>query len=318
MQQILLVLLSRTYIILCNKAIECITDPIQITTIYAASLQCLEHGFSRKISLSQPKVPSALAKCFRTGPNTTTVLAAIGSDAAKDIALPATRTLVEPNHAHHQSKSRSDSLSLLAKFESIVSASTNTDIGKKHSIDYSKTDHEIRSFADPLLPDKVTAIANIPTVRKHIASSMFGKRAVYVVSGLRIATSSFTVTEEESSNFTIEAKGSGPPSGTTPGEVGGRVKHDNRERVADSYDTAPGIVFAYQMYVIRAHRTGSETGLFTHKSGFLTGLGGEYEEPLVLVDATKEEIDDDLDEEVEYESVRIGDDELCIYLPPKK
>ena len=248
----------------------------------------------------------------------TTVLAAIGSDAAKDIALPATRTLVEPNHAHHQSKSRSDSLSLWAKFEGIASASTNTDIGKKHSIDYSKTDHEIRSFADPLLPDKVTAIANIPTVRKHIASSMFGKRPVYVVSGLRIATSSFTVTKKESSNFTIEAEGSGPPSGTTPGEVGGRVKHDNRERVTDSYDTAPGIVFAYQMYVIRTHRTGSETELFTHESGFLTGEGGEQEEPLVLVDATKEEIDNDLDEEVEYESVQIGDDELCIYLPPKK
>lgn len=72
------------------------------------------------------------------------------------------------------------------------------------------------------------------------------------------------------------------------------------------------------MYVIRTHRTGSETGLFTHKSGFLTGEGGEHEEPLVLVDATKEEIDDDLDEEVEYESVKIGDDKLCIYLPPKK
>ena len=251
-----------------------------------------------------------------TKPNT--VLAAIGSDAAKDIALPATRTLVEPNHAHHHSKSRSDSLSLWAKFEGIASASTNTDISKKHSIDYSKTDHEIRSFADPLLPDKVTAIANIPTVRKHVDSSMFGKRPVYVVSGLRIATSSFTVTRKQSSSFTIEAEASGPPSGTVPGELGERAKHDHRERVTDSYDTAPGIVFAYQMSVIRTRRSGPETQLFTHGSGFLTGEDGGQEEPLVLVDATKEEIDDDLDEEVDYESVQIGDGELCIYLPPKK
>lgn len=148
---------------------------------------------------------------------------------------------------------------------------------------------------------------------------MFGKRPVYVVSGLRIATSSFNVTKKESSNFTIGAEGSGPPSGTTPGQVGGKAKHDNRERVTDSYDTAPGIVFAYQMYVIRTPRAGSETTeLFTHESGFLTGDGGEKEEPLLLVDATKEEIDEDLDEEVEYESVQIGDDELCIYLSPKK
>jgi hypothetical protein len=248
----------------------------------------------------------------------TTVLAAIGSDDAKDIALPATQTLVEPNHTHHQSKSRSDSLSIWAKFQGIASASINTDIGKLHSIDYSKTHHEIRAFKDPLLPDKVTAIANIPAVRKHIHSGMFGKRPVYVVSGLRIATSSFTVTEKESSNLTIGAEASGPPSGTTPGEVGGKAKHDQQEKVTDSYDTAPGIVFAYQMYVIRTQRAGVETELFTHASAFLTGEGGEKEEPLVLVDATKEEIDEDLEEEVEYESLQVGDDEWCIYLGPKE
>ncbi|KAF7503912.1 hypothetical protein GJ744_002993 [Endocarpon pusillum] len=248
----------------------------------------------------------------------TTVLAAIGSDAAKDIALPATQTLVERNHGHHQSRSRFDSLSLWARFEGLASASTNTEVGAKNSIDYGQTDHEIRSFAEPLLPDKVTAIANIPTVRKHIHSGMFGKRSVYVVSGLRIATSSFTVTKSESSNFTVGAEASGPPSGTTPVEVGATAKHDSRETVTDSYDTAPGIVFAYQMYVIRTRRAGSETELFTHESGFLTGEADEKEEPLVLVDATKEEIDEDLDEEVDYESVQIGDDEWCIYLPPKK
>ena len=249
----------------------------------------------------------------------TTILAALGSDAAKDIALPATRTLVELHHTHRLSKSRSDSLSLLSKFESIASASTNTDISKKHSIDYSKTDHEIRSLAEPLLPDKVIAITNIPTVRKHIDSSRFGKRPVYIISGLRIATSSFTVTKKESFNFTIEAEGSGPSLGTTPVEVGGKIKHDSRERVTDSYETAPGIVFAYQLYVIRTHRTGPETELFTHQSGFLTGDGDgdEQEEPFVLVDGTREEIDNDLDEEVEYESAHIGD-EFCIYLLPKK
>lgn len=261
--------------------------------------------------------PLRLGQVLRHWTKPTAVLAAIGSD-TEGIKLPATRTHVEPNHAHSQSKERSNSLSLWAKFESIASASTNTDIAKKYSIDYSKTDHEIRSFADPILPEKVAKIANIPTVRKYIDSGRFGKRHVYVVSGLRIATSSFTVTKKESSNFTDETEGFGPPSGTTPGKVGGRVKHDNWERVIDSYDTAPGIVFAYQLHVIRSHRTRSETELFPHKSGFLTGEGGEQEEPLVFVNATKEEIDGDLDEEVEYESMQIGDDELCIYLPPKK
>jgi hypothetical protein len=39
---------------------------------------------------------------------------------------------------------------------------------------------------------------------------------------------------------------------------------------------------------------------------------------LILVEATKDEIDEDLEEEVEYESAEIGEDELCVYLPLKK
>lgn len=143
---------------------------------------------------------------------------------------------------------------------------------------------------------------------------MFSKQPMYVVLGLRITTSSFTVTKKESSNYTIKTEGSSLTLGTTLSELGGKAKHDSRERVTDSYDTAPRIMFAYQMYVIRTYRARSKTELFTHESRFLTSKGGEKEEPLVLMDATKEEIDEDLDEYVEYESMQIGDDELCIYL----
>jgi hypothetical protein len=248
----------------------------------------------------------------------TTVLAAVGSGTASEIKLPTPKTIVEPNHAHNRSTSRSDSLSLWSKFEGIASASASTDIGKSNSIDYSKTDHEIQFFSDPLMPETVTAIANYPAVRAQINSGMFGKRAVYIVSGLRIARSSFTVTKENSSNFNVEAEGSGPPTGTVPAEVGGKVKHDGQKKVTDSYDTAPGIVFAYRLNVIRTRRAGVETELFSHKSAFLTDAGGRKEEPLVLVEATKDEIDEDLEEEVEYESAEIGEDELCVYLPLKK
>ncbi|KIW24022.1 uncharacterized protein PV07_09761 [Cladophialophora immunda] len=248
----------------------------------------------------------------------TTVLAAVGSGTASDIKLPTTKTIVEPNHIHSRSESRSTSQSLWFKFEGTASASASADIGKSNSIDYSETDHEIQSFSDPLMPETVTAIANLPAVRAQIDSGMFGKRAVYIVSGLRIATSSFTVAKGNSSNFTVTAEGSGPPTATVPIEIGGEVKHDGQKKVTDSYDTAPGIVFAYRLNVIRTRRAGVETELFSHKSAFLTGAGDKREEPLVLVEATKDEIDEDLEEEVEYESVEIGEDELCIYLPSKK
>ncbi|KAM3081807.1 hypothetical protein ACMFMG_005251 [Clarireedia jacksonii] len=259
-----------------------------------------------------PEGPLRLGMVIPHWSKPTTVLAAVGSGTASEIMLPNTKTLVELNHAHNRSKSRSDSLSLWAKFDSVVSASTNTDIGKSYSTDYSKMDHEIRTFSDPLMPDVVAAIANIPEVKAQINSSMFGKRPVYVVSGLRIATSSFTVTKGDSSNFFIEVEGSGPPTGTVPAE------HDSQKKITDSYDTATGIVFAYRLNIIRTYRAVTETELFSHKSGFLTGPGGRKEEPLVIVDATKEEIDEDLDEEVEYEIAEIGDEEICIYLPPSK
>jgi len=242
-----------------------------------------------------------------------TVLAEVGSGDTNAIALPATKTIVETNRSFNRSKSRSASVGLWAKFEGLASASASTDAGESRSIDYSATDHEIRFFANPLMPDTVTAIANLPTVRAQIDSGMFGKRPVYIVTGLRIATSSFTVTEENSSNFGVEAEGSGPPSGTVPVEVGSKVKHESEKSATDSYDTAPGIVFAYRLDVIWTQRAGVETSLFTHKSAFLTGKGGEKEMPLVLVDATKDEIADDLEEEAEYESVEIEQDEMCIY-----
>ncbi|KAI1880106.1 hypothetical protein JX265_001727 [Neoarthrinium moseri] len=245
----------------------------------------------------------------------TAVLATLGS--GNEIQLPATATIVESNHAHNRSSSQSTSLGMWAKFEGIASASANQSIGKSRSIDYSKTDHEIRFFSDPVTPEAVTAIANLPAVRAHIDSGLFGKRPIYLVSGLRIATSSFTVTTENSAQLALGAEASGPPAGTVPAEVGGKLEHEQQRAVTDSYDTAPGIVFAYRLHVIRTGRAGSDAELFSHKGAFLTGEREQEKEPLLLLEATKDEIDGDVEEDVEYESVDVGEDDLCIYLPPK-
>ncbi|KAI0441002.1 hypothetical protein F4803DRAFT_440179 [Xylaria telfairii] len=243
----------------------------------------------------------------------TTVLATIGYGAAGEIELPPEMIIVEPKHVHSRSVSRSTGLSAWAKFESLISASAGNEFSKDNSINYGETDHEIHTFKDPLTPEVVTAIANIPAVRAHIESGMFGKRPIYIISGMRIATSSFTVTKEVRSGFTLEAEASGPPPGTLPFEIGGTVKHDGQKSVADSYQTAPGIVFAYRLHVIRTRRTRAETGLFSHKSAFLTGATGETGESLTIVEATEDEINEDLEEEIEHESVEIGDREFYIY-----
>ncbi|KAI0534379.1 hypothetical protein GGR58DRAFT_61318 [Xylaria digitata] len=247
----------------------------------------------------------------------TTVLATVGRDTANEIELPPQATIVESNHAHSRSQSRTSGLNMWFKFESLASTSVGVEASKNNSVNYSETDHEIRYFRDPLTPETITAIASLPSVRAHIDSGMFGKRPVYIVSGLRIATSSFTVTKERSSNNTVEAEASGAPTGTLSMEVGGKLRHNRQKTVTDLYSTAPGIVFAFQLHVIRTRRAGAETGLFRHKSAFLTAVG-EEEEPLVLAEATRDGIDGDLEEEVEYESAEVGENEICIYLPSNK
>ncbi|KAI0515127.1 hypothetical protein F5B22DRAFT_203259 [Xylaria bambusicola] len=227
----------------------------------------------------------------------TTVLATVGCGTASDIELPPQITIVEPNHAHSRSQSRSGGLSMWATFEGLASTSAGSDSGKNNNINYSEANHDIISFRDPLTPEMVAAIANLPAVRAQIDSGMFGKRPVYIVSGLRIATSSFTVTKERGSNFSMEAEASGPPAGTLPVEIGGKLRHERQKTVTDTYDTAPGIVFAYRLHAIRTRRAGLETELFSHKSAFLTGAGGETQEPLILVEATQDEIDEDIEEE---------------------
>jgi hypothetical protein len=244
----------------------------------------------------------------------TTVLADLCSSTIGEFNLPNVTTIVERNKAYDRNQSRSNGFDVWSKFEGFASASISTDYGKDISINYGITDHEIRLFSDPLMPETVAAIANIPAVRAQIESGMFGRRAIYVVTGLRIAMTSFRVTKSTGSNFAIELGGSGPLATVTPAELGGRVRHDRKTAITDSYDTAPGIVFAYRLNIIRPRRASLETGLFSHKSAFLTGTNGRNEEALVVAEATANEIEQDLEEEVRYDILTLGDDQLCLKL----
>jgi hypothetical protein len=72
-------------------------------------------------------------------------------------------------------------------------------------------------------------------------------------------------------------------------------------------------VFAYRVHVIRYKRAGVETELFESKGAFMTGSGrADDEEPPVVVECTKEELDEDLEEENDYTETSIGDDDVCI------
>ncbi|RMZ91634.1 hypothetical protein DV736_g1131, partial [Chaetothyriales sp. CBS 134916] len=245
-------------------------------------------------------------------PKKPTLVLATLSSPDSGITLPKTSILTETNHAHDKSHARSNGFSSWIQFFAVASASVKTDVGSSASLSYGAVDHEIRSFAEPLTAETALKITALPAVQQQMSSGMFGKRAVYVVSGIRIAKTPFTVKKETGANHTVELSGSGPPiPGPVPLELGASVAHHQEKTVTDSYETAPGIVFAYRVHVIRYKRAGVETELFQSKGAFMTGSGRpDDEEPAVVVEGTKEELDEDLEEENDYTEILIGDNDV--------
>ncbi|CAL8575041.1 hypothetical protein XPA_000986 [Xanthoria parietina] len=249
-----------------------------------------------------------------THPKKPTLVLTALSSLDSGITLPKTSILTETNHAHDKSHAQSNGFSSWMQFFAEASASVNTDVGSSALLSYGAVDHEIRSFAEPLTAKTALKIATLPVVQQHMASGMFSKRAVYVVSGVRIAKTSFTVKKETGTNHTVDLSGSGPPiPGTVPLELGASMAHHQEKSVTDSYETAPGVVFAYRVHVIRYKRAGVETELFQSKGAFMTGSRRADDEELpVVVEGTKEELEEDLEEENDYMETSIGDDDVCI------
>lgn len=241
----------------------------------------------------------------------TLVLASLPGDF--NITLPKESTIVEPNHSHEKSISRSGSVNIWTKFLEVASVSAKTEASHRTIESYSTVDHEIRSFADPFTPSTVTAITALPDVENYIDTGIFGKKPVYIVTGLRIAKKSFTVKKEVASNFSGEISASGSPAGCTiPVGVGTGLSGSSEREATDSYDTAPGIVFAYRLFIIRTRRAGVEVELFSDKGAFLTGDSTNVEQHLVVAEATKQEIEEDLEEQVRFETFNVGEDDYCI------
>lgn len=103
--------------------------------------------------------------------------------------------------------------------------------------------------------------------------------------------------KEVASNLSGEVSSSAlPTGGIVPIEAGSDLSGSSERRVTDSYDTAPEIGFAYRLSIIRTNRAGVEVELFSDKGAFLTDDGTHAELPLVVVEATKEELEEDLEE----------------------
>jgi hypothetical protein len=234
------------------------------------------------------------------------------------IALPTVRSIVEKNRSFTAEKSRSFGFELLASFLDFASANGRTDLSRHRAQSFGAVDHEVRAYNEAISPEALEAIVGLDAVKKHIRSGRFGPRHVYVISGLRVARQSFTVTDEQGKKTEVAVGGSGPvPAGTVlPFQLEGNISGSREDRRMDGYETAPGIVFAYRLHVIRPRGAGAEAELFSDRTAFFSG-GAEDEEGEVMeaVEVNGAVLREDLDLELySYEERRFGEggDESCV------
>ncbi|KAM0420386.1 hypothetical protein ACHAPT_011806 [Fusarium lateritium] len=237
----------------------------------------------------------------------TNVLASPRTDPS--IQLPEVQVITEKNHSHSNEISRTGGISLFAKFVEFASGSVSYEASRRNLLQYGNVDHEVRSLVAPFSTDFLASLTSLDSVKEHMESGMVGKRPVYLVSGLRVTNEPFTVTKEKGSGNQAEISASGP-TGPVPVEVGGGLSGGVERAKVDSYETAPGIVFAYRLHVIRP-RGSSQSEMFSSSKAFFTGK--EDSEPMEIVEVTPGMIGEDLEEEeVKFDKDDLGNGECCL------
>lgn len=202
----------------------------------------------------------------------TLILASEGNGLPDDLELPPQGSIEETAHEHNRDAATSGRLALWADFLQTASASASASADLSRNRDFGKVDHEIWSFDREFSDASLKKIASVPKVYKHIHSGFLSRRPVYVITGVRVAKTSFSVSASSTTTLTSEAAASvSDPTHSVPVTVGAEGGAQVTRSAGDSYNTAPGIVFAYRVHVLRTKRDGDvEEELFSHKAAYLT------------------------------------------------
>ncbi|KAL6815068.1 hypothetical protein J3E69DRAFT_346712 [Trichoderma sp. SZMC 28015] len=242
----------------------------------------------------------------------TATLASVASYPA--IILPETKSIVEKNVSFSVEKTRSFGLELFTKLLDFKNAKIDVSWYKNKS--FSAVDHEVQTYHGAFSPETLKAILALDAVKKHIDSGRFGKRRVYIITGLRIVRQSFTVTEEKGRNTSSSVGASGfVPAGIVPAVLGAIIAGKSEDRANTSYETSPGIVFAYRLHVIRPKGTGTNEELFSDRTAFFTGEAEVEEAEMEIVEVDGAVYREDLDtEQDDYEEKQLDGSDNDSYI----
>ncbi|KAL6808589.1 hypothetical protein V8C40DRAFT_154889 [Trichoderma camerunense] len=236
-----------------------------------------------------------------------------------NFSLPSIEIVPEKNHTHSRSLSSSGGGGIWAKFLDFASASMRIELKSRDKLEYGSSDHEIHQFKRSLTPEALKAIVSQPTVRQYMNSGLFGKRPVYIVSGLRVVKTGMTVTMERGYTRGGGVAGGGSVASTVPVEVGVDVHGERNKDNIDSWETAPGIIFAYRLNIIREKKDENrESEIFSHRTSFMSGIGDEdieMELGDVLLEDLLEDPEEDNSDLVQHS---VGQDICISFSPPEE
>ncbi|KAH6685687.1 hypothetical protein F5X68DRAFT_240895 [Plectosphaerella plurivora] len=249
-------------------------------------------------------------------PNRPTLALASPGPETPEVTLPEIKTLTETSHAHSNQSSRSIGVNIFAKALELASASGSVNVSRYKSLSFGTADHEVRFFSPPPSPEALAAILRLGAVRKYMEGGPLGRvrrTPVYLISGLRVVRDSLAVksaggtTTEIAGEAGVSAAAMGVP---VPLEVGAGSSVSKGREWSHEYSTAPGIVFAYRLHVIRSRGDGAESELHSEKTAFMTGDGEESEDEMEAVEVTAAEVGaGDLD----VEQYSVGEAELVVF-----
>ncbi|RAH73954.1 uncharacterized protein BO66DRAFT_388588 [Aspergillus aculeatinus CBS 121060] len=242
------------------------------------------------------------------------ILACQGYGLPEDLDLPPRTKLIERSHQHTRSGTALSGgmkawMALLDKVSAACQVSGSRDITRE----YGPTNHEVWTFDRPLSDQCLEAILEVPAVRSYMATGWLHHLPVYVVTGIRISSNSFLVTEEDGSRVMVRSSASaGDPTGTVPITAGLEADVRSASTATDTYETAPDIVFAYRVDIIRNKRDGMVSQkMFAHKATFMTGTSSESE--LEYLEVDPQILAQDISRRLENVQVHpIGDDEAWV------
>lgn len=246
-----------------------------------------------------------LAPNFTFHPNTSICMGDIIQDPSNPTkplsSLPESSLPPTESHLDYEAtidKTRSQSLqgSVWAKFLSTASAKlggeASSDVLDKYAIDRLETIYFRKQPTDEEAEDRVKD----SKVRAAVNSGIFGKRLLYMITGLKVARG-FRLESGAASQKTAEGSVEVPVS--SKAGFGSSVSSRQKDDLQVSYRSGQDIIFAYQLHVItyqgwRAKRV--DIDVYKSKAAFLSETdGGEEQDTATICVATGElirELDD--------------------------